>query len=68
MRQAAPQNSDRPPRGTSRSARPTTTRGSSGGLLVLMIEDGSQTVLSASNAEERSQSGRRAGPRRTTPR
>jgi hypothetical protein len=68
MRQGSAQNSDRPPRGASRACRATTTRGASGGLLILISEDSSRTAISGAATDERTQAARRAGPRRNLPR
>lgn len=68
MRQSDTQNSDRPPRGTSRSSRATNTRGANGGLLILTIDDSARTAFNSSASEERGQGARRSGPRRTLPR
>ncbi|MCC6557771.1 MAG: hypothetical protein IT372_32895 [Polyangiaceae bacterium] len=68
MRQIAPQSSDRPPRGASRASKSTTTRGANGGLAILISEDGSKSAISGAVVDERSQSGRHPGPRRSSPR
>ena len=69
MRQDEAQSSERPSRGTTGASRATTSRGANGGLLILTIDDSTRSgVFSAAAPEERTQSSRRSGPRRTPPR
>lgn len=68
MRHIASQNSDRPTRGTTRASKSTTTRGANGGLLVLISEEGSRSAFSGAVVDDRTQSSRRANPRRSVPR
>ncbi|MGK3993327.1 hypothetical protein [Sorangium sp. So ce1024] len=64
MKQSAAESSYHAPRETSQASRATTARGASGGLLILMIEDGAITNFGPSKESELVNSPRWSRPKR----